>query len=53
MLKVTLLLRAKTAPTCLGLEGFVVVVVIVVKSHIRANAMKEGTSFLLYPNSNA
>jgi hypothetical protein len=52
MLKVTLLLRAKTAPTCLGLEGFVVVV-IVVKSHIRANAMKEGTSFLLYPNSNA
>jgi hypothetical protein len=52
MLKVTLLLRAKIAPTCLGLEG-VVVVVNVVKSQIRVNAMKEGSSFLLYPNYNA
>jgi hypothetical protein len=54
MLKVTLLLRAKIAPTCLGLEGVVVVVVVnVVKSQIRVNAMKEGNSFLLYPNYNA
>jgi hypothetical protein len=53
MLKVTLLLRAKIAPTCLGLEGVVVVVVNVVKSQIRVNAMKEGSSFLLYPNYNA